>query len=305
MRVLITGVSGFVGSHTAREALREGWEVVGVVRNTSDSVRFADFRDQIELIEGDLGNVDALEEPIARVRPDVCIHHAWYAEPGKYPHALENIDSLHGTLQLILLLGRSGCRRFVGLGSCFEYDFRRGWLREDGPLDPLTLYAASKIACSQMLGKVAEKAEIEAAWVRLFYQYGPQEDLRRLVPAVTTALLKGENVDTTFGEQVRDFLHIEDVARGICAVAESDLQGPVNVGSGIPVTVRQIIESIGEATGRRDLVRFGARPYNPTDPPFIVANNEKLKQGTSWAPQIDLQSGIAETTEWWKKNLGL
>lgn len=298
MKILITGISGFIGAATAKSCVEAGHDVVGMVRSTSDLTRITSVKDKIKLVEGDLSNL-----PVAAIndlKPELCIHHAWYAEPGKYPHAIENLESLHGTTDLVVELGKAGCARFVGLGTCFEYDFDRGWLREDSPVKPATIYAATKAAMSAMLEKLGEKAGIATTWVRLFYQYGPYEDTRRLVPAVIRAMLKGETVDTTLGEQVRDFMHVDDVGSGVYHASLSNLDGIVNVGSGIPVTVRRIVETIGEKIGRTELANFGARPYNPTDPPFVVANNTRLKTETGWKPKFNLDSGLEQTIDWWK-----
>jgi len=104
----------------------------------------------------------------------------------------------------------------------------------------------------------------------------------------------------TPGEQVRDFLHVEDVASGIAAVAQSSLTGVVNVASGQRVTVREIAEKIAAIVGRADLLALGARPYAPNDPMFILADNSRLRQNTGWKPRYDLESGLRQTIEWWK-----
>src|SRR5690242_20313785 len=107
MKILITGISGFIGASTARACLEAGHDVVGMVRATSDLTRIASIKDRIKLIEGDLSNLPI--NAITDLTPDLCIHHAWYAEPGKYPHAIENLESLHGTTHLVVELGKAGC----------------------------------------------------------------------------------------------------------------------------------------------------------------------------------------------------
>lgn len=300
MRVLVTGINGFIGAQTARKCLEAGWEVVGLIRSTSDMTRVEEIRDQVDWVYGDLSDIPAVIEQAAPRKPDLCIHHAWYAEPGKYPHAIENLESLNGTLELVSKLPQAGCHRFVGIGTCFEYDFDRGWLREDSPCVPATLYAACKNSAAVALPKLAEKVEVQSTWVRLFYQYGPFEDHRRLVSSVIRSLLAGQTVDTTEGGQVRDFLHVEDVGAGIYEVARAGLTGIVNVGSGQPVTVRRIVETISRNLGREDLVNFGARPYNPTDPPFVVANNGRLRSETGWVQRWSLDEGLVQTIDWWR-----
>lgn len=300
MKAFITGVTGFIGAHTARACLNAGWEVAAMVRPGSDRSRIAAIESRLRLAEGDLGDFDAALASLSDFRPDVCLHHAWYAEPGKYPHAIENLESLNGTLRLVTKLPDIGCTRFVGIGTCFEYDFDKGWMREDTATKPASLYAATKNACAIALPKVAEKVGVAPTWVRLFYQYGPFEDHRRLVASVIGSLMRGESVDTTEGGQVRDFLHVQDVGNAIQAIAEAGLEGIVNVGSGAPVTVRQIVETIGTELDRLELVNFGARPYNPTDPPFVVANNGRLKAETTWKQRYALHEGLAASIEWWK-----
>ncbi|TMQ68384.1 MAG: NAD-dependent epimerase/dehydratase family protein, partial [Candidatus Eisenbacteria bacterium] len=130
---------------------------------------------------------------------------------------------------------------------------------------------------------------------RPFYQYGPFEDGRRLVPYVIDTLLRGEEAGITRGLQVRDFLHVADVGSAIAAAATSHLEGPVNIGSGQPVTVREIVATIAAILGSSERVKFGARPDSPTDPPFICANTRKLVEGTGWEPRFDLRSGLEDT----------
>jgi nucleoside-diphosphate-sugar epimerase len=110
-------------------------------------------------------------------------------------------------------------------------------------------------------------------------------------------------VPVTQGLQVRDFLHVADVAAALAQIALSGLKGVVNVGSGQPVTVRQVVGTIETLLERQGLVRFGARPENPTDPPFVCADIGRLTSGTAWAPRYDLDRGLRHTIEWMKQNV--
>ena len=108
---------------------------------------------------------------------------------------------------------------------------------------------------------------------------------------------------TTTGEQVRDFLHVEDVASAIWAVAQSDLVGPVNIGSGLPVTVKEIAEIIATAVGRPDLLKLGVLPYREGDPMYVCADNTLLTQETGWVQSHSITDGIAQTVDWWRDAL--
>jgi nucleoside-diphosphate-sugar epimerase len=156
-----------------------------------------------------------------------------------------------------------------------------------------------------VLRQIAALRRFEFCWLRFFYQYGPFEDPRRLIPSITLPLLRGEPVRFNAGEQVRDFLHVEDVATAVGAVALSGLQGPVNIGSGQPVTIRSVVETLAELCGGPDLVEFGAVPYRRGEPAFVCARTEKLRTGTDWRPRYELRSGLANAVAWWKHRLSI
>jgi nucleoside-diphosphate-sugar epimerase len=302
LTVLVTGATGFIGSHVVRALLARGRRVRALARPASDRAALADVADRIDWVAcEDLWAAGERELDALAAGADACVHAAWVATPGKYLTSPENLRCVDGTVALVSALGRAGCPRALLVGSCFEYDFSPGTLAETGPLAPGSLYAASKVAASFLVSAIARESQLRALWARIFYQYGPYEDARRLVPAVATALLRGEKVDVTSGRQVRDFLHVQDVAGALVAALESPLEGVVNVGSGKGVTVRSIVETIERQTGREGLVNYGGRPDSPTDPPVVIADTSRLTAATGWAPRYDLESGLHDTLEWWKE----
>jgi nucleoside-diphosphate-sugar epimerase len=303
MRIFLTGATGFIGSHVARLLVRHGHEVHALVREDSDPTRIADVVSQLRRVDGDLTAWDPLGARLQQIRPEVCLHLGWYVEPGKYLGSRTNLDMVAATLRLATLLADVGCRRFVGLGTCFEYDTARGYLAEDSPLGPVHLYSACKAGLALMLEQLGAATGMGIAWARLFYLYGPFEDERRLVASVIRALLRGEEARTTAGAQVRDFLHVEDVASALWALAQSAGVGPVNIGSGQPVTVRELVTRIGQIVGRPELVRLGGLPYTPQDPMFVCANNDRLTSATMWQPRYTLDEGLRQTVEWWRSRL--
>ena len=300
MKVLLTGATGFIGSHVARLLARKGHEVHAVVRDSGDMWRIADIAPRLHLMRCDLLDDEAVGDHLDRIRPEMCLHLAWYAEPGAYLRSNANLEMLIASVRLASRLAVLGCRRFVGVGSCFEYDLSYGYLSEATPSKPDTLYAASKAALWTLLEQLARTTDMEAAWPRLFYLYGPFEDQRRLVPSVVCSLLLGQEAKATEGAQIRDYLHVEDAASAIWAVAQSRLSGPVNIGSGEPVTVRNIVTTIGEVAGRPELIKLGALPYRDSEPMFVCSNNRLLMENTSWVPRYRLDDGLRDTVEWWR-----
>lgn len=283
MRVLVTGAAGWIGSYVAREMVRRGHEVHAVLRPGTDRRRLAGVIRHLRVSEGPLDHVP--------VEPDLLLHLAWYTVPGKYLEAHENLECLAASRRL---LEKVSCRA-VCAGTCFELDTRLGVLSEHSPTRPMSTYALSK----DSLRKVVE-ARPNSVWMRFFYQYGPWEDPKRLIPTIIRGVLEGKPVNLTPGEQARDFLHVRDVARAAATAAETpSLIGTVNIGSGKAVTQKEIATKIAEMGGRPDLLNFGAQPYFEGEPMLIVADNAKLRS-TGWMPTFDLDAGLRDAFEWWK-----
>ena len=268
----LTGSTGFVGRQILRALIERGCRV-RVIKRPGNRLPDWDNRNRIEIAEiPDLFAASRQELEPLLAGCDTLIHAAWYAEPGQYLHSPRNVDCLIGTLRLAQAFQTSGGRRFVGIGTCFEYDVNAGWLKPDTPLLPKTPYAAAKVSAFQMLSQLLLPTGQSFAWCRLFYLYGEGEDARRLVPYLRVKLAAGELVELTGGRQIRDFLDVREAGERIAAVALSDQQGPVNICSGRPITVRELAERIADEVGRRDLLRFGARLENPFDPPCIIGS---------------------------------
>jgi nucleoside-diphosphate-sugar epimerase len=267
---LLTGASGFVGRHILRELARRQRRVRLIARDGSIN-KISSF----PVIESMVTTADLFSESVGW-HADVCrdvdivIHAAWYAEPGQYLQSPKNRECLDGTLRLAEGAAKAHVRRFVGIGTCFEYDLSAGLLSVETPLKPSTLYAQAKVAVFKTLSEKLPEQNIEFAWCRLFYLYGDGEDSRRLVPYLRGRLSAGEPAELSSGTQIRDYMDIAEVARLVVNAALGPVQGPANICSGKGVTVRQLAETIADEYGRRDLLRFGVRPDNLTDPPCVV-----------------------------------
>jgi dTDP-6-deoxy-L-talose 4-dehydrogenase (NAD+) len=268
--ILLTGAAGFVGRQVLRALGERGCRVRSVVREGKQE-RFA-HDDAIETIVAsrDIFAESAAWWARACGGVDTVIHAAWYAESGQYLQSPKNQECLSGTLRLAEGAVQAKVRRFVGIGTCFEYDLDAGRLSIKTPLKPSTPYAQAKVDAFNALSVALPRHGVAFAWCRLFYLYGEGEDSRRLVSYVRARLQAGEPAELSSGSQVRDFLDVREAARMIVDVALGSQEGPVNICSGKPVTVRELAERIADDFGRRDLLRFGARPDNPVDPACVV-----------------------------------
>jgi len=271
--ILLTGATGFVGSKILSYLIKKKYRVRVVVREESRQLIEDNFNlDSIESIVTTSDIFYESEEWWGEVclNIDTIIHSAWYAKPGKYLQSVKNIDCLTGTMSMAKGAVRSSVRRFVGIGTCFEYDVKFGFLSADTPLSPATLYAASKVSTFHMLTKLFSKQNIEFLWCRLFYLYGQGEDDQRLYSYIHKQLSAGEVVKLTSGNQVRDYMDVTEAGNEIVCLSIGKHQGPVNVCSGIPITVREFSKAIAHQYNRMDLLKFNSRPDNLTDPVCVV-----------------------------------
>jgi nucleoside-diphosphate-sugar epimerase len=298
-RLLITGASGFIGRHVLADLSSSDWELHAVRRTSapeSPSAPSAPSAPRSVLWHAcDLRDPLAAEQLIERVKPTHVLSLAWNAEHGAYWTATDNDQWADGTIALARALARHGGRRFVGAGTCAEYDWRalNGPCEEDRtPTRPHSIYGRAKLRAGQEVAAIGRETGLPTAWGRLFFLYGPGEDPKRLVPAVARAFRAGERPKVTEGTQVRDLLHVADVARAFVALLTSDLSGPVNIGSGVGVSLRHVVETLERAAGRHDAVDFGAVPMRPDDPPVIVADTTKL-HSTGWRQRVSLEEGLA------------
>ena len=187
------------------------------------------------------------------------------------------------------------------LGTCFEYDLRYGYCTENlTPTIPSTYYGSCKHQLQSVGEKYAEKAGFDFAWGRIFYPYGPYEYPTRLVPSVILSLLSDEVAQCTHGNQVRDFLHVTDVAGAFVTLLDSDVNGIVNIGSGKAVSIKELVLQIAKSLGKEEDIRLGALPERKNEQPIIVADTTRLKKELRWHQKYSLEEGIIDTISWWK-----
>lgn len=267
--ILVTGGTGFVGRHVVRHLLDWGFRVIVVARH-ADKAKTLDGRVHAVRGTSDLFS-ESLEGLMRLVEGcDTVIHCAWCTDRADYFSSLLNTDCLEGSVRLARACAATGGRRFIGLGTCAEYDHSAGVLSTSAPLQPTSLYAASKAAVFLVLSNLLPLLGVTFTWCRLFYLFGEGEREDRLIPTVRRHLTQGIPVALTEGSQIRDFLDVTEAGRLIAEAAIQGPDGPVNICSEIGLSVRSLVEKVADEYGRRDLLRFGERSLSSFDPPYIV-----------------------------------
>jgi nucleoside-diphosphate-sugar epimerase len=312
-RVLVTGASGFIGRWSVPALLRFGYEVHAVrsgasSRGAPDEHRgLPDELRRATLHTADLLDAAEVDELLREVKPTHLLHFAWIATPGVYWSSPDNFRWLSASEHLLRAFRLNGGRRVMMAGSCAEYDWARvGVCEETGsPLaseaaGALSPYAGCKIALQSTLADFGRKEHLSTAWGRIFFQFGPYESAERLVPSVIRNLLLNREAPSSHGNQIRSFLHAADVGEAFAAVLDSELEGPVNIGSDERIAIKDLLARISRQVGRADLLRVGARPAAPGEPPLLVPDICRLRDEAGWRPRFTLDQGLSDAIAWWR-----
>jgi nucleoside-diphosphate-sugar epimerase len=295
-RVLVTGGSGFLGRHILPLLVSGGYETHATTRGRRVDVPGVVWHD------GDLLDAQVGCAIVASVRPSHLVHLAWEATPGVFWESPDNDRWLESGVALVDAFAAAGGERIVGAGTCAEYEWSDGVCDEAStPLVPATRYGRSKDA----LRRHVEGLGCSWSWGRVFLVYGPDEHPSRFVPTVVNALLAGRPAEMTSGRQVRDFLDVRDLAAAFTALVESPVEGPVNLGSGEPVTLADVALRIARLVDAPvERVRLGAIGDRPGDPPVLIPRLARLGDEVGWRGGGPLADRLAETVDWWRRHQG-
>lgn len=287
--VLVTGASGFIGGYAAKALAESGWGVVGTGRSEPDSNWLHRW------IVADLLQPADVHKLVHEAGADVLLHLAWCDDTATRWHSLDNLAWAAASLQLVKKFAEAGGRKVVFGSSCAVYDFSARLMHaESDYLVPDTLYGAAKASTASLI--VAAQAAMRLCTVeaRIFFCFGAGERSPRLVPDLIAGLSKGESVPCTNGLQKRDYLHASDVGRALQLLVSNEVSGPVNVASGVSISIAEIIKEISTQLGCPDLPNLGALKRSSNDPIDISADVARLKS-LGFQPAHTLSSGVAAT----------
>jgi nucleoside-diphosphate-sugar epimerase len=297
-KVVLTGATGFIGRHTIPFLLQQGYQVHAIYHN-----RKSVLTDNDSLIWHycDLLNIEGQKKVFSEIKPTHLLHFAWNIDHKTYLSSLDNQRWVAASFNMIKNLKENKGERAVLAGTCFEYDSECGkYLKETTPLRACSLYGACKIDLHKMIKSYVSEKGISYAWGRIFFLYGPHEQPTRLVPSIILSLLQNQTANCLHGNLIRDFLYVEDVASAFVALLESNISGPVNIASGRPVSLKDIVNIIAEKLDKKELIGFGKDSYPSNEPGILVAEVTRLNSEIGWRPKYDLDRGLEQTINWWK-----
>ncbi len=302
--MLVTGAAGFIGSHVVRRLARSGARVSALARPGSDRWRLTDVGSDVQMIARDLSELG--EGPLLPALEDIeIILHL--AAAGVNPCAQASTamarTNIMGTLSVMQTAERVGAARVVYCGSCFEYGTASG-ATEDAPITPLSEYGATKAAGWLVARAASRRSGVPVVALRPFTVFGPYEGAQRLVPYAILRALAEAKMEFTAGTQLRDFVYVDDAVDAFLMAATGDgLDGSVmNVCTGVPCRVREVVETIVELSGGKALPRFGTRPFRADEAPAITGDPSRARTMMGWSARTSLRDGLRLTVDWLREH---
>lgn len=293
----MTGASGFIGRPAVDRFVALGHDVHALARH-----RPSDADERVRWHEVDLHDDRYVRALLSSVKPERALHLAWDVSPG-FASSPANVAWAASSLLLLRTLSEVGCERVVMAGTCFEYDWSGGICHETNtPTRPSTLYGTAKLAVGSTAMAASKQLNMEVAVGRVFFLFGPGEPPGKLVAHVVRSLLRGQRAACTAGEQLRDYLYVDDVAAGLAALVDSEVTGAVNIGRGEGTRVADLVTLIGEAVGRPELVGLGDRETPDGEPPEIVADANRLRREVGSASPLSIEEAVRRTVAWWRED---
>jgi UDP-glucose 4-epimerase len=292
-KMLVTGASGFLGSHLCSRLCTSGLEVHAISRTKRPS-----DESYLHWWQGDFEDIATVQRLLHVIKPDVIFHLSGQVTAA--PDLQLVLPTLHSllvsTVNVLTVATDIGCRRIVLAGSLTE--------PEPGHTDaaPGSPYAAAKWASSTYGRMFHALYRTPVVITRPFMTYGPRQDRRKFIPYIMLSLLQGEAPKLSSGQWQTDWIYVDDVVDGLLAAAQvPDVEGcAIDLGSGTLVSMRAVVQHIVDLVGSRAEPLFGALPDRPLEP-VRIADTASAYALMGWKPTTSLEEGLQRTLDWYKR----
>jgi UDP-glucose 4-epimerase len=307
-RVVVTGGSGFIGSHLVKRLLDQGAQVAVTVRygNVMKNERLREEWTRIKVIEADLRNRGALDE-VARFDPQVVFHLAAYNHVGESFRQVEECFDVNakGTANLLDMV--PGAESFIYMSTSEVYGHQSSvpFVETMNP-EPISPYAITKYA-GELYCRMKQRMKGSGRIIvlRPFNAYGPYQSSKAIIPELIIHMLKGRPIRTTPGEQTREFNYVGNLVDGLLMAAESRsrIEGPVNLASGEEVAIRDLVKKLAALTDTKSSIEIGALEYRPTEIWRMFADSSRARSLFGWTPRVSMDEGLRLTVDWYRQYL--
>ena len=304
IKVLVTGISGFIGSHVVRRLLKEGAEVHGLVRENSNLWRIQDIKNQINLHYVDLRDFESVRKAVHNIEPQKVFHLAAYVDVNRSFEVMDEMIEVNikGTLNLLRVLDGADYDCFINTGTCEEYGDNPVPFREDQVPNPVSPYSASKVSTTIFCQMLHKTMRLPIITLRPFLTYGPMQESNMLVPSLIKKAIKRERFEMTAGEQTREFNYVDDIVDGFikASLTKRAIGEIINIGNGKEYRIKDVVVKILNLRGNPIEPLIGALPYREGETMHFYCDNTKARELLGWNPKVSLDEGLEKTVDWYK-----
>lgn len=303
-RVIISGAAGFIGNAVARQLINQGVHVVAVVKpgtaQSEEAFRLKDF--DASVIECDLKEMENLPQMLREQGYDAFYQFAWDGvDKEAFADYERQINNIRWTIKSVEIAAALKCRKFIGAGSVTQMEL----LHQEGRLfteDRHKYFRAALLAGETMGRAVAREKGIQFIWPIIINVYGEGETAPRLINSMIRNLLAGKYQSFSPGEQMYDFLHIQDAARAFCLIGEKGREeSQYIIGSGKARPLKEYLEIIRNVVAPEMKLGLGELEFRGLEMSEVMLNIDTLVKDTGFHPEITFETGIKRTLEWIKK----
>jgi len=295
-KVLLTGVTGFLGSNIARRLLHEGYRVIGTHRESSSFKRVNDIFNLITWINI---NGNSWEEEIKKEKPEILIHAAWegvsLSARNNWELQLKNFEFSKSVFNVSV---DCDVKKIISFGSQAEYGIYSEKVSEKHLPMPNDAYGAVKLLILYYLQNLVKRDHKEWYWLRVFSVFGQGENENCLIPQVIRNLRNRETIKLTAGNQVYDYLYSDNFITNFMKILteESDKSGIYNLCSGLGIDIKSLINQIAtNFPDGKSLLDFGKIPYRDNQNMYMVGNSEKFESAFGKISSENLKDSIIKT----------
>ena len=305
--ILVTGASGFIGSHLTRLLIDEGAEVSIVARYNSieHNVRLSPFWEDVEIFEADIRNIESLQ-PLHSKRFDFIFHLAAYNHVGNsFLHVGEALETnCNGTANLLETVDNYDKFIYISTSEVYGLQDSVPFIEHMYP-HPASPYSVGKYAGELYSLMKQRQSNNSIVVIRPFNAFGPYQSTRAVIPELIDKCLRGVPILTTEGKQTREFNFVTDLAEGMVLAALSDkvVGEIINLGTGKDIAIRDVANLIHKKTESKSELRIGALPTRPNEIWKMSSDSTKAQRLLGWEPKISFEEGLDTTIEWFRNYL--